>query len=255
MASGHVPLSSETVVGWRIWNLSEDASGPLLWPSGSGADPWPRRRPVEARCTVPRLLTTGMRPHKAPRLDCRCGVYASGSLDVFGHDRPAWPPPPVVGRASLWGTVIDHERGWRARFAYPERLRLVCAMCAWFEPGPGTPTVVHEFCGRLYTLCEIHRGGIQVPDGRRTRPTGMNARELQARVLDAYAVDLLPAGSLEPLFRRPPTREPAAYIPSIRSVPVEEEEGDCRAATTKPAATRRRSPCRARAIRSIRRIE
>jgi hypothetical protein len=108
-------------------------------------------------------------------------------------------------------------------------------MCAWFEPGPGTPTVVHEFCGRLYTLCEIHRGGIQVPDGRRTRPTGIDARELQARVLDAYAIDLLPTGSLESLFHRPPTPEPAAYIPSIRSVPVEEEEGDCRAATTKPA--------------------
>ena len=219
MVSSPVPVSSEPVVGWRIWNLSEDASGPLLWPSGSGADPWPRRRPVEARCTIPRLLTTRMRSHEAPDLDCRCGVYASESLDVFGHERPAWPPPPVVGRASLWGKVISHERGWRARFAYPDRLRLVCAMCAWFEPGPGRPAVVHRFCGRLYSLCEIHRGGIQVPDGRRTRPTGMDARELQARLLDAYAVDLLPAETIEDLFHRPPTREPAAYIPSIRVVP------------------------------------
>lgn len=223
MASLPVPVWSTPVVGWRIWNLSEDASGPLLWPTGSGVDPWPRRRPVEARCTVPRLMATGMRPHETPGLDCRCGVYASASLGVFGHERPAWPPPPVVGRASLWGRIIAHDRGWRARFAYPDRLRLVCAMCAWFEPGPGAPTVVHAFCGRLYTLCDIHRGGIQVPDGRRTRPTGMDPRELQSRVLDAYAVDLLPAEPLEALFRRPPTEEPAAYIPSIRVVPVEEE--------------------------------
>lgn len=125
----------------------------------------------------------------------------------------------------MWGRTIAHERGWRARFAYPERLRLVCALCAWFEPGPGRPAVVHAFFERLYPLCTIHRGGIQVPDGRRTRPTGMDPGELQSRMLDAYAVDLLPAEPVEPLFHRPPTEEPAAYVPSIRVVPVEEQEG------------------------------
>jgi hypothetical protein len=29
---------------------------------------------------------------------------------------------PVVGRVALWGVVHEHERGWRATFAYPERL-------------------------------------------------------------------------------------------------------------------------------------
>jgi hypothetical protein len=231
MVSLAVEVSSAPVVGWRIWNLSEDASGPFLWPAGSGSDPWPRRRAVEARCTVPRFLTTGMRPHETPGIDCRCGVYAGRSLDVFGHERPAWPPPPVVGRASLWGRIVAHERGWRAQFAYPARLRLVCTMCAWFEPGPGVPAVVHAFFGRLYTLCEIHRGGIEVPDGRRTRPTGMDPLELQSRILDAYAVDLLPADSVEPLFHQPPTPQPAAYVPSIRVVPREEEGRPARTAT------------------------
>jgi hypothetical protein len=129
-----------------------------------------------------------------------------------------------VGRASLWGRVVDHEQGWRAQFAYPARLRLVCAMCAWFEPGTGVPAVVHTFRERLYALCAIHRAGIEVPGGRRTWPTGTDPAELESRLLDAYAVDLLPAESLEPLFHRPPTPEPAAYIPSIRVVPLDEEQ-------------------------------
>jgi hypothetical protein len=213
----------EPIEGWRVWNLSEDQGGPLLRPAGSGVDAWQPRRRVEARCAAPGLLTAGIGPHDAPDIRCHCGIYASRSLDAFERRRPAWPPTPVVGTVSLWGAVVEHERGWRARFAYPARLRLVCAMCAWFEPGPGVPDVVHAFTGQLYTLCAVHRGGIEVQDGRRTQPTGIDPTQLQASLLDAYAVDLLPIEAVESLFRRPPTPVPAAYIPSIRVVPVEEE--------------------------------
>jgi hypothetical protein len=125
-----------------------------------------------------------------------------------------------VGTVALWGRVIEHERGWRAAFAYPARLRLVCAMCAWFEPGPGVPVVVHRFAGRLYGLCERHRGGIQVPDGRVSTLTDLEPHAAQSRLLDAYGVDLVPAEQVGSLFRRPPTVEPDAYIPSIRVVPL-----------------------------------
>ena len=147
-APASTSISTEPVVGWRIWNLSESESGPALLPAGSGSDEWPRRRPIEASCTAPILLVGRRRRHEVPAIGCRCGVYASRSLDVFGRERPAWPPAPVVGRASLWGRTIVHERGWRARFAYPERLRLECAVCVWVEPGTRVPSVVHAFAGR-----------------------------------------------------------------------------------------------------------
>jgi hypothetical protein len=211
--------TSEPVVGWRVWNLWDSAEGPVLLPAGSGSDAWPWRRALEARCTVPRLLTGSRVRHEAPDVDCRCGVYASASLDVVTREWPAWPSPPVVGRVALWGRTIAHERGWRARFAYPVRLRLVCIVCAWIEPGPGEPVVVHEFVDRLYTLCGEHAGGIEVPGGRRTSPTGIDPRVLQSRLLEAYAVDLLPAEPLEPLYRRPAAASMPGYFPSVRLVP------------------------------------
>lgn len=216
----------EAIAGWRVWNLSETGSEPRLMPAGSGVDAWEPRRAAEARCgTSPLLLAARGGRHAAPDIRCTCGIYASRSLEAFERPRPAWPPAPVVGTVSLWGTVIEHERGWRAKFAYPARLRLVCAMCAWFEPGTGIPEVVHRFSGRLYTLCAAHRGGIQLPDGRRTRPTGLDPRALQARLIEVYAVDLLPEDTVRPLFERPATTE-LPYMPSIRVVPVEDEGSD-----------------------------
>jgi hypothetical protein len=213
--------SVEPIVGWRTWDLSDDAAaGPLLHPTGSGVDVWAPRMPLRARCGVPLILSVFRRPHEAPDLGCRCGIYATRSLDDFPRPRPAWPPPPVVGTVSLWGRVVEHQRGWRAAIAYPARVRLVCSMCAWFEPGPGTPVTVHAFLGRLYTLCERHRGGIEVPDTRRSAPTDLEPRELQARLLDAYLVDPLPVERVESLFRRPRTPDPPAYMPTIHVVPA-----------------------------------
>jgi hypothetical protein len=214
----------EPIVGWRTWNLSDDHSAPRLLPAGSGGrDAWEPRRAAEARCEAS-ILTRTLHPHPAPEPSCTCGIHASRSLDAFERPRPAWPPPCVVGTVSLWGTVIEHERGWRARYAYPARLGLVCSMCAWFEPGPGDPTVIHVFAGSSFALCEVHRGGIQVPDGRRTRRSDVDPAVLRARLLDAYAVDLVPVGSIRSLFRKERTPDPPAYVPTIRVVPVDPSE-------------------------------
>ena len=212
----------EPIIGWRVWNLSDGAEGPRLWPAGSGVDVWQPRHRVEARCGAPRILTWRIGRHTAPHLSCRCGIYASRSLDVFERPRPAWPPTPVVGTVSLWGTVVEHERGWRGQFAYPSRLRLVCAMCAWFEPGTGVPAVVHSFGKRVFTLCHAHRGGIQVPDGRRSTPTGTDPEALRSRLLEAYAVDLAPEEAVRWLFQQPRTLHRPG-MPTISVVPIGEE--------------------------------
>lgn len=215
-------VQEEPITGWRIWNLSHGADGARLRPAGSGVQGWEPGRAFQARCGLPRWLNGGIGRHTAPDIRCRCGIYAGTSLEAFPRPRPAWPPPPVVGTVSLWGTVIEHDRGWRGEFAYPARLRLVCSLCAWFEPGPGTPVVVHSFLGQLYTLCTLHRGGIEVQGGRRTQLTSLDPRDLQSELLGAYAVDLVPEEAVRPLFSMPRTPTPPSYLPSIRSVPPEE---------------------------------
>ena len=63
-----------------------------------------------------------------PETDCTCGIYAA-SLEVLEHEIPGaslwgWPRL-AIGRVSLWGRVVQTERGWRGEFAYPERLFVV----------------------------------------------------------------------------------------------------------------------------------
>ena len=98
-------------------------------------------------------------------------------------------------------------------------------MCAWFEPGTGVPEVVHRFAGKLYTLRAAHRGGIQVPDGRRTQPTGLDPTELQTRTIQAYGGAFLPKEALGGLCE---AADDAAlpYMPTIRVVPIEDEARD-----------------------------
>lgn len=65
--------------------------------------------------------------HAAPATNCSCGVWAvrtpthaASALDIYGR---SWKPlHRVLGRVSLWGTIVEHDHGWRAQFAYPAEL-------------------------------------------------------------------------------------------------------------------------------------
>jgi hypothetical protein len=65
--------------------------------------------------------------HTVPDTSCQCGIYAiddpcklNSYLDSSYVGRHALHR--VIGRVSLWGTVIECERGWRAAYAYPAHL-------------------------------------------------------------------------------------------------------------------------------------
>ena len=60
--------------------------------------------------------------HEPPQTNCTCGVYASKSLEQLlttGYAKCG-----IHGEVYLWGTVVEHELGWRAQFAYPKTLFL-----------------------------------------------------------------------------------------------------------------------------------
>jgi hypothetical protein len=87
--------------------------------------------------------------------------------------------------------VIEHERGYRARFAYPQRLRLICQFCFWqWGPHGAAPEVVGWYSGgHLVPFCSPHLGiASRIGLGPRLR---LPADEVDQALRDRYAVDPL----------------------------------------------------------------
>jgi hypothetical protein len=108
------------VIAWRAWDaVTEDGETRLS--SIYRPTAWPKREALEAVCG--RLHLRFIKTHAAPLRRCRCGIHGT-SPDVLCDflDGDLATAPSVIGRVSLWGSVIECERGWRASHAYPERL-------------------------------------------------------------------------------------------------------------------------------------
>lgn len=174
--------SSEPIVAWRTWALTgrRDGSELLLRPVAGRSRPWRPLEVAEAACKHARL-------HSAPNVDCTCGLHGTHTLEVLRRTRS----PAVLGRVALWGRVIEHDHGYRAEFAYPQRLRLVCQFCFWMWGALGTSPAIVGWYGRdeMIPLCWAHldvasRYGMQP---RRLLPSD----DVDQAVRDVYAVDPL----------------------------------------------------------------
>jgi hypothetical protein len=117
-------LQADPIIGWRVWGIVpwENVEGrkePRLT-ALAGGWPWPPGRATEAVC-----IST--QHHDAPKVKHECGVYALRNED---EARQLAAPTIVereyaIGRVSLWGRVVEHERGYRAQFAYPYAITVV----------------------------------------------------------------------------------------------------------------------------------
>ena len=173
----------EPIHAWRTWTLvgSRDGSRVRLAPIAGDGRPWPPRRPAEASCTR-------HRSHVRPELDCTCGLHAVESPDELRRTRD----PAVLGTVALWGRIVEHEHGFRAALAYPQRLRLLCYLCftSWGSNVPGDcEVVVRHRRGRMVPLCGPHlelsrRYGYHLA-------RILSARTIESELLATYAVDLL----------------------------------------------------------------
>jgi hypothetical protein len=116
-----IDVQTEAITGWRCWFVLPEEG--LLRPIFKRGLRWPPRTAQEALCAD--------NEHQAPDEDCKCGIYAVCAplllQEVYWTSSPPKGVKPlpgivVVGQLSLWGKVIQHERGWRAQFAYPTHL-------------------------------------------------------------------------------------------------------------------------------------
>jgi hypothetical protein len=127
------PDFAEPIVAWRVWRVlgrRED----LRLRSVVYGTLWPVGEPMQARCLRHRRsLLPWRRPqeHVAPEEDCTCGVYAADleGLRPYldGFEPLLRPVQRVLGRVSLWGDVLECERGWRGTLGYPEHLYVPAA--------------------------------------------------------------------------------------------------------------------------------
>ena len=118
----NVPDYISPVAAYRVWQWDTAGLKSLC------GEPWHPGQPLAARCRVYSAGTIVGRAeaahdaHDAPQADCTCGVYASKSLEhlrTTGYARYG-----IHGEVYLWGTVVEHEQGWRAQLAYPKNLFL-----------------------------------------------------------------------------------------------------------------------------------
>jgi len=123
-----IPDRIEPVQGWRVWDVVLLDGTPRLcslafwsiWIPGRAAQATCRRAPLEG-------VVAGLPPHEAPAEACRCGIYATAGLaETLAYSRDVRRRRDtihrVVGRVSLWGTVIECEGGWRSSLGYPAAL-------------------------------------------------------------------------------------------------------------------------------------
>lgn len=127
--------SDDVAVGWRCWRVDETGYlRPLVWVGGPFV--WPAGKRCVAKCPhrhvppCPTEMRFGREAGERGYYDtgCKCGLHAwkekrVALLDWHSHHPCSQPFPTkswmCVGRVSLWGHVREHERGWRAEFAYP----------------------------------------------------------------------------------------------------------------------------------------
>ena len=122
----------EPVVGWRVWAVSEWERR-LRLRSLTFDVPWPPGRPFVADCRerphpLRRLRHRRLSTHRPPHWSCHCGIYATRRMvdavqytETYGS-RHWTVVHRVVGRVSLWGSVLEYTEGWRAACAYPLEL-------------------------------------------------------------------------------------------------------------------------------------
>ena len=137
-----VPDYISPVVAYRAWQL--DATG-LKSLCG---EPWRPGRRLAAACRES-VRMTGHDVHDAPQMNCTCGIYAAKSHSALR--KAGYAGYGIHGEVYLWGTVVEHELGWRAQYACPKN---------FFMPLEMLPISMGMLEPRLNTLavygCDIH---------------------------------------------------------------------------------------------------
>ena len=139
-----VPDYISSVVGYRVWEWGATGLRSL------NGEKWFAHQRMSAVCraaasgSISGLSKATHNPAELPYFNCTCGVYAAKTIEHLhqcGYKRFG-----IHGEVYLRGKVVEHERGWRAQFAYPKTL---------FLAAETIPFSLSEINARLKTLSEF----------------------------------------------------------------------------------------------------
>ena len=130
------------IIGWRWWRVDRGGLYSLWVGVGSA---WPTGQ----------ALWAGTKLHPDPRNYWgQCGIYAWRTAEQALRQRmPTGYDLFVLGEVALWGHVIEHERGYRAEYAYPYSFRVAAAL-----PGAYAPLARVAVAAKLYQP----RAGVEI---------------------------------------------------------------------------------------------
>ena len=114
------------VMAWRTWRVWLSSEGLSLHSVAAAPNlgEWQPLRPMEARCGYREMRPPACECDSCPSGDNKCGIYAYREApSTVTHAMG------IVGRVAMWGTVIEHQTGYRSQYAYP--IDVAYGHCAW----------------------------------------------------------------------------------------------------------------------------
>jgi hypothetical protein len=119
-------LYGEPLIGWRVWSVGYAEEGTRLI-TGVERHIWRPGKPLKAVHEDregygidkgPRCSDAPCAPH-VPLTRPGCGIYAFKQPEQLATESYMYLGGNVIGTVYLWGRIYEHERGYRAQYAYP----------------------------------------------------------------------------------------------------------------------------------------
>ena len=184
---------------WRVWMSSEGLSLHSVAAAPTLGE-WQPLRPMEARCGYREMRPPACECESCPSDNNKCGIYAYREApSTVTHAMG------IVGRVALWGTVIEHQTGYRSQYAYP--IDVAYGHCAWCG-SPSKPVLLpfeesvvlapEDGEGWIVWVCRAH-AGTALAQARSLEtgktPLGWSERPgltMAQAIAEAYSVEVAP---------------------------------------------------------------